>query len=315
MNWNLFYETPSADDWQGRGDTIQLINLTQSFSINNAHARCGLIGFCVDEGIQRNSGRAGAVEGPHAIRKALAKLTTPKENFCCSDAGNIICTDGNLEGAQSALGEAIAILLQHQITPIVLGGGHELAWGHYQGIAKHFSKERCGIVNFDAHFDLRPELPNQKGSSGTPFLQIAKAHAAKNRRVDYNCIGIQPAANISALYETAKSYHVHFIEASELHLDGLKSSAALIHRVIHENDIIYLSLCLDIFSAAHAPGVSAPQALGLTPWQVIPLLRQLIASGKVIGYDIAELSPPYDIDGHTAKLAASLVWEILRSSN
>jgi len=46
----------------------------------------------------------------------------------------------------------------------------------------------------------------------------------------------------------------------------------------------------------YAPGVSAPQPLGVLPWQILPLVRQLAASGKVVSYDIAELSPKYDID-------------------
>jgi len=57
--------------------------------------------------------------------------------------------------------------------------------------------------------------------------------------------------------------------------------------------------------------VSAPQVLGLTPWQIIPYLRLLAQSGKVISYDIAELSPHYDIDQRTVKLAAHLIYEII----
>ena len=107
-----------------------------------------------------------------------------------------------------------------------------------------------------------------------------------------------------------KQFNTKIILADELHQGQLEKCVDFIDRIIDQNEMIYLSLCLDVFSAAYAPGVSAMQPLGLTPWHVIPLIRQLAASGKVISYDIAELSPRYDIDQRTAKLAANLIYEI-----
>ena len=86
-------------------------------------------------------------------------------------------------------------------------------------------------------------------------------------------------------------------------------------RIIDENEIIYMSLSLDVFALAFAPGVSTIHPLGLNPWHIIPLLRQVAASGKVISYDIAEHVPRYDIDHRTAKLAATLIYEIIHHHN
>ena len=72
-----------------------------------------------------------------------------------------------------------------------------------------------------------------------------------------------------------------------------------------------MSLSLDVFSPAFAPGVSSIQPLGLYPWHIIPLIRQAAASGKMLSYDIAEHVPRYDIDHRTAKLAAALIYEII----
>ena len=88
-----------------------------------------------------------------------------------------------------------------------------------------------------------------------------------------------------------------------------------VDRIIDENDYIYMSLSLDVFSPAFAPGVSAIQPLGLNPWHIIPLIRQVAASGKVISYDIVEHVPRYDIDHRTAKLAATLIYEIIHHHN
>jgi formiminoglutamase len=72
-----------------------------------------------------------------------------------------------------------------------------------------------------------------------------------------------------------------------------------------------MSICLDVFSAAVAPGVSASQPLGVMPWDIISFVRQLASSGKVVSCDIAELSPRYDVDHQTAKLAAILIYEFI----
>ncbi len=320
MSWNTLYLPPDKTQWQGRADTpsassffqiMQMLNLLDHPIIDIKHPTFALIGFRCDEGIRRNLGRVGAAEGPKAIRQAVGRLPVQHQNFTCFDAGDIVCLNGDLEASQSALGEVIALLLQQGIIPIALGGGHELAWGHYQGIARAFPKPHLGIINFDAHFDMRPLLPHHKGSSGTPFLQIAEAHRQTNRRFDYNCVGIQHAGNIRQLVETAKNYNTKIIWADELHQGQLEKCVDFVDRVADENEMVYASLCLDVFAAAFAPGVSAIQPLGLLPWHIIPLVRQLAASGKVISYDIAELSPRYDIDQCTAKLAANLIYEII----
>ena len=103
--------------------------------------------------------------------------------------------------------------------------------------------------------------------------------------------------------------------ADELHQGHQEKSFDFIDRIIDENDFVMLSLSLDVFSPAFAPGVSNIQPLGLTPWQVIPLLRQVAASGTVIGYDLSELVPKYDIDQRTMKLAATFIYEIIHHHN
>ena len=65
--------------------------------------------------------------------------------------------------------------------------------------------------------------------------------------------------------------------------------------------------CLDVFDQSFAPGVSAPQAFGLNPWQVWQLIKPIVLSNKIISLDIAELAPPLDIDNRTARLAGEII--------
>lgn len=313
MTWHTRYSPPVSIDWEGRPDlpantclfqTVKLLDLT-SPPTSTQHQSFALLGFCCDEGIQRNHGRPGAMGGPAEIRKMLGKLPVPRDNVTIFDAGDITCMDTNLEDSQTALRNAVNILLDLQITPILLGGGHEMAWGHYQGIAVA-CPDQLGIVNFDAHFDMRALADGDKGTSGTPFLQIAEAQKKLNRRFDYTCIGIQNTGNIKTLYNTAKENHVHVLSAEDIQQNE-PNQMDVVKRALIENEKIYLSLCLDVIAAPFAPGVSAPQPFGLIPWSILPFIKALAQSGKVISYDIAELSPPFDIDHRTAKLAAHYI--------
>ncbi|MBL4817945.1 MAG: formimidoylglutamase [Deltaproteobacteria bacterium] len=262
-----------------------------------------LIGFPCDEGVRRNNGRPGAAQGPKAFRQHWQATNN------CEDLGDINCHESGLEAAQKTLGDRVYQILSGGHHSIVIGGGHEIAWGHFQGISRYLGSKNCGIINFDAHFDLRPLIDNKLGSSGTPFLQIAKERQNKNLDFDYLVLGIQPASNSNALFQTAKELNVKFVLAENFERESLDQIDAILSR----HEYIYLSICLDVFAKTDAPGVSAPQALGLSPERVKPLLRRIKQSGKVIALDIAELAPAYDIDNKTAKLAASLTADWIAS--
>lgn len=325
MSWESRYLPPDPTVWSGRSDIpeescfhqhMQLLNLLSEKPKLATQSEFALIGLKCDEGIQRDLGRAGAFEGPTAIRQRLGKLPVQKPEIRCYDAGNIVCTDHDLEATQEALSEVVAMLQKKNIRTLVIGGGHEVAWGHYQGIAKVYpNTNHLGIINFDAHFDLNSLHPSHRGSATTSFYQVLHAAKHEKRKVDYNCIGIQHASNVRKSFDSAKKQHVKYILADELHQGQQDKCVDFIDRVIDENDHVYMSLSLDVFSPAFAPGVSTIQPLGLYPWHLIPLIRQIAASGKVICYDIAELVPRYDIDHCTAKLAATLIYEIIHHHN
>ena len=146
--------------WQGRKDTLnqerffQKISFIQNFSeLVTNNKKTLFIGFASDAGIIRNSGRPGAKLGPDQIKIQLAKLPCPNiANYM--DLGNIICENDEQELAQSEFAQLIHFCHQNGHMTVAFGGGHEIAWGHYQGLSEIYPK--LGIINFDAHFDLRP---------------------------------------------------------------------------------------------------------------------------------------------------------------
>ncbi len=152
---------------------------------------------------------------------------------------------------------------------------------------------------------MRPIV--EKGTSGTPFAQIAE-HAQKNAEpFHYTCIGFQPLGNTQTLNEAASQYSVNIINAEEIYLSSPCRALQKLKKWIEKLPFLYVTICMDVFGSAYAPGVSAPQPFGITPWQLIPFLRYLASCGKVLSLDIAELSPPLDQNEATARLAGSII--------
>jgi len=322
MNWKSRYLPTEEDIWHGRIDAtarssffqfIQPLNLHQLENGTIVKDHFVLLGFKCDEGVARDLRRVGAYEGPNAIRRRLANLpvhlTTP---FILYDAGNIVCNDHDLESSQLALSEVITILIAKGLIPIVLGGGHEVVYGHYLGLAPFVKQnEKLGILSFDAHFDLHPLAALNQASSTTAFYQIAKHREQKNTSFHYACIGIQKSGNTAAMFDIARQLHVQYLLADDLHLANHAVIDEFSHTIMHHHNHLLVSISLDVFAPAFAPGVSSIQPFGLLPWQVVPLLRQFAHSQKVRSYDLCEHAPRYDIDHRTAKLAATLIYEII----
>lgn len=322
------YKPMNLSLWKGRIDSlenfsayrwhqwIQPLDLRDDLSAFLPKSGFAFLGFKCDEGIRRNGGRQGASKGPDSIRKELANLPCYfTEDITLFDAGDIFCEDNNLEESQHQLAQAINQILALNLFPIVLGGGHELAYGHYNGILKSVKKEKkypkIGIFNFDAHFDLRP-YPDG-GSSGTMFKQIADENAKANLPFSYFCAGLQKHSNTIQLFKTADALGTDYLLASEMIQDDHWHIVEKVEGFINRNEYLYLTVCSDVFSTAFAPGVSAAQPLGIDPELAIKVIKLLLRSGKVLSFDIAEISPRFDLDHTTASLARVIIFSLVNT--
>lgn len=301
--------------WQGRvdaeetGPSRRWHQHVRPFS-DDSQAGVALMGFAVDEGVRRNGGRPGAAEGPGMLRKALAGLPVMGEPAVW-DAGDVACTGGQLEAAQDALAQRVAQAIAQGCVPLVLGGGHEVAWGTFQGVVRARPQlQRVLVVNFDAHFDLRMAA---QGNSGTPFRQIHGWCASHGRPFDYRVFGISRFANTQALFDRADDLGVHYLLDDDLQSEVavLQAQAALV-RSMAQCDAVYLTIDMDVLPGGVAPGVSAPAPLGMPLAFVERLVDAVLASGKLVAADIAEFNPAFDRDGLTARVAARLAARIAR---
>ncbi|ROI05249.1 formimidoylglutamase [Kaistella haifensis] len=302
--------------WQGRfdGDDPLYHRIFQRVSLENNYNNISendfiLHGFAVDEGVKRNKGRIGAKDAPDIIRKNTANFPVVNPEFVLKDFGNITCEDGNLEKSQNELANKVAEVLNRKGKSLVFGGGHEVTFAHFSGIKQAFPDKRVGIINIDAHFDNREVDPNIGASSGTGFWQIAQQGEIHSLH-----IGIQKNSNTLKLFDIAHQFGMKYILADELFFENLPNIYQKIDEFLAGVDVLYLTICMDVFNAAIAPGVSATAYNGIMADSAfMHYFKHILKNEKLIAMDIAEVNPSLDIAERTARLAASLANEWLMS--
>lgn len=273
-----------------------------------ATPRAVLVGFPSDAGVIRNGGRPGASAGPAAVREALRTMTPDAARHEAMrgllartlDLGDVE-VEGDLEADQERLAAALAPHLGAGRVAVVVGGGHETAWGHFLGHVR--AGLRPAVLNVDAHPDVRP-LVDGEGHSGSPFRQMLEHPSGACRGC--RAVGLQPAS--------VAREHLRWLEAaggSWRWREGLDAEA-LEGEVAALDAPALVSLDLDAVDAAHAPGVSAPCTDGLGPGAWLAAAERAGAEPAVRSLDLVELNPRHDVDGRTARLAARTIWRFLR---
>ncbi|MEM0963369.1 MAG: formimidoylglutamase [Bacteroidota bacterium] len=267
--------------------------------------RVAIVGFPSDEGVRRNGGRPGAADGPLAIREALHRMTPDARDpgpFSAlldqtADLGDIDVT-GDLEADQALLAERVGDLLTRGIVPIVLGGGHETAYGHFLG---YVATERpVRALNWDAHTDVRP-TDKGHGHSGSPFRQMLDHPSGLC--AGYTVAGLHPW-RVAADHAEVVRRSGQVVWAEDLTVTRARSLVdALDGRT-------FASFDLDALDAA--PGVSALGVGGLAVPVWLAAAEACGRSPHVSSVDVVELNPMHDASGRTATLAALTVWHVLR---
>lgn len=307
------YKPGNKSIWEGRQDKGSVRDVwhqvveTADLNASIPQGFC-FLGFCSDVGVRRNLGRTGAVEGPDAIRKALVNLAIHfDEEVKLTDVGDVVVSGDQLEIAQTELARYVEGILKNKSFPILLGGGHEISYAHGKGVLNAFSKKKLGIINFDPHFDLR-KYP-QGAHSGSWARQLFDEH----ENFHYLPIGINEAVNIAPMFGLMRERNQAFISMDELLTESDEELLARINYFVEQMDNVAITLDLDVFSAGIAPGVSAANPYGALPHHIKPLMNEILKSGKVVSFDVAEMSPKYD-DGRTVKLAASFIYDVVNNA-
>ena len=293
---SVFASTASA--WSARPGDSHDVFLAQLVDPKPGRHGIGLFGVPYDGAVL---GRTGAREGPDAIRAQLAKLKIGDFHKPVFDFGNVRVPHGSVDAAHQATESGALEVLAAGCIPVTLGGDHSLTFPLVK--AHEGRRQKLGVINLDAHLDIRDftGAPN----SGTSFGRLIELGLVPGEKLVE--VGLRPFANAAAYEEKARKAGITMIDADA----WLDDPHATIQRAIdvasRGTEGIYLSVDMDVLDQAHAPGVSAPTPGGIDSATLLRAIRQIAASGKLVGADFMEVAPPLDREGMTSRAAAYAV--------
>ena len=213
--------------------------------------------------------------------------------------GKRVFDAGNVADKQE-LRRIVAQVVSAGKLPIMIGGDHSLTT---ETIKVASAGKKLSLLYFDAHPDFVSSARNYYGSVLTDSAQSLNFRKSM-------LIGTR-AAEPEEL-ENAKGAGLKIVNPLDLAELGVKKVAQMI-KARTAGSKIYISVDLDCVDPASAPGVSVPSPAGLSAIDLIYLLNKAISGGNVVGIDIVELVPDYDVNGMTATLAARILSECIAS--
>lgn len=223
----------------------------------------------------------GTKYGPQAILKASQELET-FDGF--SNPGELglythksLDCKGNINKILSTIEAKVTEVLQRHQFPIVLGGEHTVTVGVCQALTK--LKEPVGIIQFDAHADLKDSYENN------PYSHACAMRRAYDLGIEIFQIGIRSLTREEETFRKEKG--IKSIDAYQFFLPGF-NNIAIPH---HFPQKVFITIDIDIFDASIMPATGTPEPGGLTWYQMLHVLNHLAQEKKIIGFDIVELAP------------------------
>lgn len=251
---------------------------------------------------QSHALRKGTSEAPHFIRE----ISNLRDSFTREGKKSLglpfnginqkkIYDYGDISKDQ--IKEVYSKIVSNEKIPITMGGDHAITREVIQAIAKE--KAPISLVYFDAHPDFVSSTQNYYGSV---FYDVLP-HIDPKTSIQ---IGIRTPEQEEL--DNLKKYGVKVITPFDIVEKGVKEISNLISQTIGKN--IYISFDMDCIDPAFAPGVSVPVPMGLKSVESMYLLKSIIEQG-IIGMDIMEVCPSYDIKDRTSHLASRMISEVI----
>lgn len=270
-------------------------------------------------GVVHVGGRIGAAQGPEAFRKLFRRFQGPAQlGACVHDVGNVPLLTGDVATNHQKAISFIANLQPQYDKSVIIGGSHDHGYSQLAGIfasySKAFSKDtntpklRLGCINIDAHLDVRKASPQI--TSGSPFYLALEAKILDPKR--FIEFGIQTHCNALELWEYIQAKGVKVLPFRQLKSGSIAATFQKELKALSSQcDVIVVSFDIDSVAAAFAPGVSAPQAEGFTPMEIMEIMEISGSEEKIKSLGIFELNPLHDRDDQTARIAALAAYRFL----
>ncbi len=293
---------------------LPFIDLADDTAQTNALANDVMIGFV---GVPFDTGttnRPGARHGPRQLRDLSTMIRTvhpvskiaPYQVVNCADLGDVCINPADINETLERITEFYGALKKRGIRPLSAGGDHLCSYPILRALA---ADTPVGLVHFDAHTDLNDAYFNGcKYTHGTPFRRaIEEGYLDPRRTIQIGIRGSQ--YDHGSDLEWGRAQGVTIIPVEEMFSRGLDDVMAQARAIAGEAPT-YVSFDIDFIDPAYAPGTGTPEIGGPTSFQAQEAVRGLQGL-NIIGADLVEVSPPFDMSGNTAWLGASIMFELL----
>jgi len=302
------YQPQSGNEmprFAGRSTMMRLPALESAQGLDAA-----FIGVPLDIG---TSLRAGTRFGPRQIRAEsvmirpynMATGAAPFESLAVADIGDVAINTYNLLESVRIIEDSYSKLMAHPVIPLTLGGDHTITLPILRALVHKHGP--VGLVHVDAHTDTNDNMFGEKIAHGTTFRRAVEEGLLDCKRVVQ--IGQRAQGYSSGDFQWGVDQGFRLVQAEQC---WYQSMAPLMNEVRAQigDGPAYLTFDIDGIDPAWAPGTGTPEVGGLTSTQALEIVRGCRGL-NIIGCDLVEVSPPYDISGNTSQLAANLLYEML----
>lgn len=259
------------------------------------------------------SNRPGARYGPRAIRAESALLrpynmatgAAPFDSLAVADIGDVPINTYNLQASVGIIERAYDDIVAAGAVPLTLGGDHTIVLPILRALARRHGP--VGLIHVDAHADSNEHMFGERITHGTPFRRAIEEGLLDGHRVAQ--IGLRGTGYTAEDFDWGAAQGFRIVPA---HACWGRSLAPLMDEIREQlgPGPVYVSIDVDGLDPSFAPGTGTPEIGGLTSAQVLEIIRG--AHGlDIVGGDVVEVSPIYDLSGNTALLAANLLYELL----
>ena len=258
--------------------------------------------------------RTGARFGPEAIRSG-SQLLRPYHppldvdvfaSLSVVDWGDIEITPGNAERTTAQIAEGLGEVVGAGITPIVLGGDHSIVLGELRAHAAVHGP--LALVLLDAHADTWDSYYGEKYFHGTPFRRAVEEGLLQPERSFL--AGMRGPLYAASDLGEAREMGFEIVSGDDLRSLAFEEYGRRVRERVGDAPA-YFSFDIDVLDPAFAPATGTPEVAGLLPHEALGFMRSL-AGMSFVGFDVVEVSPPYDGPGQgTALLAANVAYEML----
>lgn len=242
----------------------------------------------------------GTALGPKAILDASTQLELFDGKSIPAEAGihtlpPVNC-DGDHEEALERIDDAVSMILEYGKIPVILGGEHTVTNGSLRAIKREH--EEFGIVQFDAHADLRDSY------EGSPYSHACVMKRTFDAKIPFFQIGVRSISQEGV--QLREEHQIPRLDANQLYQNGIPDP--LLPSDFPEK--IYITFDIDALDPSIMPATGTPEPGGLQWYQSLELLDKIIMGRTVIGFDLVELAPIESLP-HPDFTAAKLVYSIM----